>query len=113
MDWVFRAGLYPVSLIDTTGFRLRALHLRNPKNSGDQELFLDGDIDMGQIERLIRQMQYDGLLVIELSNRATTRSYPLATGLSLTRLYAQEMFGARPGSHPVDIGPHVRLYPHT
>jgi sugar phosphate isomerase/epimerase len=113
VDWVFRSGLSPLSLIDTTGFRLRALHLRNPSNGRDQELFRDGDIDMGQIARLLRQMQYDGLLVIELNDRATARQYPLATDLSLSRLYAQEMFGARPGSPPVDMGPHVRLHPHS
>lgn len=27
------------------GFRLRAFYLRNPKNSRDQELFRDGDIN--------------------------------------------------------------------
>lgn len=58
-------------------------------------------------------MQYDGLLVIELSNRATTRPYPLATDLSLSRLYALEMFGARPDRRPVDMRSHVGLHPHT
>ena len=114
VDWVFRAGLSPVSLIDTAGFRLRAVHLRNPRNGQDQELFRDGDIDMAQVARLLRQMQYDGLLVIELlHNRNTRREYSLATDLSLSRWYAQEMFGWRPGSRPVDMGPHVRLHPHT
>lgn len=114
VDWVCRAGLKPLSLIDTAGFRLRAIHLRNPRNGQDQELFRDGDIDMGQIARLLRQMQYDGVLVIELMHdRDTSRQYSLATDLSLSRWYAQEIFGARPGSRPVDMGPHVRLHPHT
>jgi sugar phosphate isomerase/epimerase len=114
VDWVFRAGLSPVSLIDTAGFRLRAVHLRNPRNFQDQELFRDGDIDMAQVARLLRNMQYDGLLVIELlHDRDTKRQYSLATDLSLSRWYAQEMFGSRPGSRPVDMGPHVRLHPHT
>ena len=30
------------------------------KNSRDQQLFRDGDIDIGQVERLLHQMQYDG-----------------------------------------------------
>jgi sugar phosphate isomerase/epimerase len=114
VDWVFRAGLSPVSLIGDAGFRLRAVHLRNPRNGRDQELFRDGDIDMAQVARILRQMQYDGLLVIELlGDRDTRRQYPLATDLSLSRWYAQEMFGSRPGSRPVDMGPHVRLHPHT
>ena len=114
VDWVFRAGMSPVSLIETAGFRLRAVHLRNPKNGQDQELFRDGDIDMALVARMLRQMQYDGLLVIELlQERDTRRQYPIATDLSLSRWYAQEMFGSRPGSRPVDMGPHVRLHPHS
>lgn len=113
-DWISRGGLKPTALIETAGFRLRALHLRNPKNGQDQELFRDGDIDMFQIARLLRQMQYDGLLVVELlHNRDTKRQYSLATDLSLSRWYAQEVFGSRPGSRPVDMGPHVRLHPNT
>jgi len=114
VDLASRAAMNPVSLIDTAGFRLRALHLRNPKNGQDQELFRDGDIDMFQIARLLRQMQYDGLLVVELIHHAdTNRQYSLATDLSLSRWYAQEVFGSRPGSQPVDMGPHVRLHPHS
>jgi sugar phosphate isomerase/epimerase len=114
VDWVFRAGMSPVSLIDTAGFRLRAVHLRNPKNGQDQELFRDGDIDMVPVGRVLRQMQYDGLLVIELlHDRDAMRQYSLGTDLSLSRWYAQEIFGSRPGSRPVDMGPHVRLHPHS
>jgi hypothetical protein len=51
--------------------------------------------------------------VIELlHDRDTKRQYSLATDLSLSRWYAQEMFGSRPGGRPVDMGPHVRLHPH-
>jgi sugar phosphate isomerase/epimerase len=114
VDLAWRAAMNPVSLIDTAGFRLRAVHLRNPKNGQDQELLRDGDIDMFQIARLLRQMQYDGLLVVELLHQpAASHQYSLATDLSLSRWYAQEVFGSRPGSRPVDMGPHVRLHPHS
>jgi sugar phosphate isomerase/epimerase len=114
VDWVSRAGLSPVSPIDSAGFRLRALHLRNPRNGQDQELFRDGDTDMVAIACLLRQIEYDSLLVIELIHDPdTAREYSLATDLSLSCWYAQEIFGSRPGSPPVDIGPHVRLHPHT
>lgn len=109
VDWVTRAGIRPVSLIDTAGPRLRSLHLRNPKNGMDQELLRDGDINMAEIARLLRQMSYDGFLVVELlHDKDTRRQYPLATDLSLSRWYMQEVFGARPGNPPVDMGPHVR-----
>jgi hypothetical protein len=69
---------------------------------------------MSQIARLLRQMQYDGLLVIELMHdRDNSREYSFATDLSLSRWYAQVVFISRPGSRPVDMGPHVGLDPHT
>lgn len=69
---------------------------------------------MPQVARTLRQMQYDGLLVIELlQNPDTKRQNPVATDLSLSRWYAQEVFGARPGSPPVEMGPHVRMHPHN
>ena len=75
----------------------------------DQELLRDGDINMPEIARLLRQMFYDGFLVVELlHDKDTRRQYPLATDLSLSRWYMQEVFAARPGSAPVDMGPHVR-----
>jgi sugar phosphate isomerase/epimerase len=109
VDWVVHAGLNPVALMDTAGARLRNLHLRNPKNGINQELLRDGDIDMAAIARFLRQMSYDGLLTVELLyDRDTQRQYPLAQDLSLSRWYMQEIFGSRPGSPPVDMGPHVR-----
>lgn len=64
---------------------------------------------MLDIARFLRQMSFDGFLVVELlHNQSTPRRYPLATDLSLSRWYMQEVFGTRPGSLPVDMGPHVR-----
>ena len=111
VDWVKRAGIDPISLIDTAGPRLRALHLRNPKNGVDQELLREGDINMAGIARQLRRMFYDGFLVVELLHDPNTpRQYPLATDLSLSRWYMQEIFGMRPGEPPVDMGPHVRKH---
>ena len=110
VDWVARAGISPVVLIDTAGPRLRSIHLRNPRNGVDQELLRDGDIDLGQIARLLRKMAYDGFLVVELlTHPQTERQYSLTNDLGLSRWYMQQVFGARPGSPPVDMGPHVRV----
>jgi sugar phosphate isomerase/epimerase len=109
IDCVARAGIRPVSLMDTAGGRLRSLHLRNPKNGVNQELLREGDINMFDIARFLRQMSFDGFLVVELlHDQSTPRRYPLATDLSLSRWYMQEVFGTRPGNPPVDMGPHVR-----
>lgn len=109
VDWVARAGLNPLSLIDTAGPRLRSLHLRNRQGGVNQELLADGDIDMARIARLLRQMRYDGFLVVELLYDANTkRQRGLTEDLSRSRWYMQQIFGERPGNPPVDMGPHVR-----
>ena len=109
VDWVTRAGLRPVTLMDEVGSRLRSLHLRNPRNGANQELLRDGDINMVEIARFLRQMNYDGYLVVEpLYDKNTKRQYGLTEALSLSRWYMQLVFGSRPGSRPVDMGPHVR-----
>jgi sugar phosphate isomerase/epimerase len=109
VDWVTRAGLNPLSLIDTAGPRLRSLHLRNPRKGVNQELLADGDIDMARIARLLRQMRYDGFLVVELLYDADMkRQRGVTEDLSRSRWYMQEIFGSRPGNPPVDMGPHVR-----
>ena len=109
VDWVTREGLSPLTLMDIAGARLRALHLRNPKNGVDQELLGEGDIDMVAIARFLRQMGYDGYLVVELQHtRATPRERSLATDLSTSRFFMQEVFGSRQGNPPVDMGPYVR-----
>jgi sugar phosphate isomerase/epimerase len=109
VDWATRAGLNPLSLIDTAGPRLRNVHLRNPRMGVNQELLGGGDIDMSRIARLLRQMRYDGFLVVELLyDTNTKRQRGLTEDLSLSRWYMQEIFGTRPGNPPVDMGPHVR-----
>jgi len=109
VDWVSRAGVSPLSLLDTAGPRVRSLHLRNPKKGVDQELLGPGDIDMPRIARLLRQMSFDGFLVVELQhNAATPRQRSLPTDLSTSRFYMQEIFGSRQGNPPVDMGPYVR-----
>jgi sugar phosphate isomerase/epimerase len=109
VDWAAREGLSPLALMDIAGARLRALHLRNPRNGVDQELLGEGDIDMVAIARFLRQMGYDGYLVVELQHsRETPRERSLATDLSTSRFFMQEVFGSRQGNPPVDMGPYVR-----
>ncbi|HLK50652.1 MAG TPA: hypothetical protein VKT49_21075 [Bryobacteraceae bacterium] len=108
-DWAVRAGMRPLMLLDSAGSRLRSLQLRNPRNGVSQELLREGDVDMVPIARFLRQSSYDGYLVVDLSaNAQMRREHPLTEALSLSRWYMQQVFGMRPGSPPVDMGPHVR-----
>jgi sugar phosphate isomerase/epimerase len=109
VDWIVRAGLRPLPLMDTANARLRNLHLRNPRLGVNQESLREGDINMFEIARFLRQMSYDGFLTVELQHdRDTVRQHSLTENLSLSRWYMQQIFGSRPGNPPVDMGPHVR-----
>lgn len=109
VDCMVRSGLRPLALLDTAGVRMRSLHLRNPRNGLNQEFLREGDINMTEIARFLRQSSYDGYLVVDLlRDPFTKRDYSLTQALSRSRWYMQEVFGSRPGSPPVDMGPHVR-----
>ena len=109
VDTISRAALRPETLIDTAGPRLRALHLRNTRKGQNEELLRDGDIHMLAIARLLRQMNYDGFLVVDLApDKSIARQHSVATALGLSRRYVQDVFGARPGYRPAEMGPHVR-----
>lgn len=109
VECAVRAGAHPLALMDTAGGRIRSLQLRNPKNGVNQELLRDGDIDMVPIARFLRQSSYDGYLVVDLlRDPYSKREHPISESLSLSRWYMQQVFGSRPGSPPVDMGPHVR-----
>jgi len=104
-----RGGMRPLTLLDTAGGRVRSLHIRNLSNGVNQELLREGDINMVSIARFLRESLYDGYLVVDLARDPnTTRQYEMTEALSLSRWYMQEIFGSRPGSPPVDMGPHVR-----
>ena len=109
LDWAVRAGMRPLAILDTTGSRLRNVHLRNPRGGASQEILREGDIDMVPVARFLRQSSYDGYLVVDLSaSPQAPRQFALTEALSRSRWYMQEVFGMRPGAPPVDMGPHVR-----
>jgi sugar phosphate isomerase/epimerase len=107
-----RAGANFWGLMEAAGNRLRALNLRNTRRGASQEVFGQGDVDMQQIADALRSVQYNGFLVLDLRYDATMeRRRSLPQALSLSRWYAHEVFGSRPGGPPVDMGPHVRATP--
>ncbi len=103
------AGVAVPELIANSNGRVRSLHLRNIRHGVQQERLAEGDINLEEIAASLRQIMYDGLLVVELLyGKDTPRTRPLIADLSLSRLYVQQVFGSRPGHRPVDMGPHVR-----
>jgi sugar phosphate isomerase/epimerase len=105
VEEAIREGVNPWQLIEAAGPRLRSVYLRNVSHGTPAELLGDGDIAMTEIAAMLRQMQYDGFLIVSLP--APRRNSTVAN-LTRSRYYAHEVFGARPGQLPVDMGPHVR-----
>ncbi|GEM_PF-411686 len=109
LECAVRGGMRPLTLLDTSGARLRSLHIRNRSNGVDQEVLRDGDLEMMPVAKFLRQSSYDGYLVVDLARDPfSKRQHPMTQALSLSRWYMQQVFGSRPGSPPVDMGPHVR-----
>lgn len=107
--WAARAQMDPLALVHEAGGRLGSLHLRNSLGGVWQQTLAGGEIPMAQIAAELRRTLYDGLLVVELAyDPQTPRARTLESALSRSRWYVQEVFGSRPGSPPVDMGPHVR-----
>lgn len=105
-----RGSANPWTLMEAAGGRLRSVHLRNTRHGADMDELADGDIDLEQIGKLLREQQYDGFLVVELRRpQGADRRRDLATALAWSRWRMQEVFGSRPGGFPVDMGPHVRF----
>jgi sugar phosphate isomerase/epimerase len=99
----------PLLLVREAGERLESLHVRNSRKGIELEEVADGDINVPAIARALRQMFYDGFLVVELVyDKETQRTHPLPVALSRSRYYMQKVFGTRPGNPPVNMGPHVR-----
>ena len=109
VECAVRAGVRPLTLLDTAGNRLRSLQLRNLQNGVNQEVLRGGDINMVPIAHFLQQGRYDGFLVVDLRRDASTpRLHSITEALSRSRWYMQEIFGSRQGNPPVDFGPHVR-----
>jgi len=87
-----RAGMNPWELMSEGGARLRGLHLRNSQNGVELESLQDGDINMKEVAGLLRDMMFQGYLVVELVPVRVQRS--LLADLSSSFQYLQKVFGA-------------------
>lgn len=92
--WVLRGGQDPMSIVREAGQRLASLHLRNSRNNVWTESFGDGDIDHQELAAYLKEIQYQGYLVIELAyQNETSITRPLEENLRLSRQYAEQVFG--------------------
>jgi inosose dehydratase len=92
--WAFRGGQDPMSIVREAGQRLASAHVRNSQNNTWTEAFGDGDIDYQLLAEYLKQIQYQGFLVIELAHEEDTKiTRSLEENLRLSRQYAERVFG--------------------
>ena len=99
VHWAYRGGQDVVTFIRETGDRLLILHLRNSKHGVWMEDFGPGDVDYQKVAGYLREIKFNGYLVVELAyekNTQVTRS--LDEDLRLSRLYTEKVFGLSPSA---------------
>jgi inosose dehydratase len=94
VHWAYRGGQEPLAFLREMGRRLASVHLRNSQAGVWMEDFGDGDVDYHKVSEYLREINYDGYLVVELAYEKGTRiSRSLEEDLRLSRVYTQKVFG--------------------
>jgi inosose dehydratase len=94
VHWAVRGGQEMMPFIRATGNRLLDMHLRNSKQGVWMEDFGPGDLDYRQVADYLREIKYDGYLVVELAyEKGTQVTRSLTENLRVSRLYADKLFG--------------------
>ncbi len=93
--WAYRGGADPLALLREYAGRLRSLHLRNSVGGVWSEALGDGEVDHHAMARLLREVGYQGPLIVELAYEAgTPRTRGLPENTRLSRDYVRRVFGA-------------------
>jgi inosose dehydratase len=93
VDWIKRGGQDPMTLLPEAGKRISSIHLRSARSGVWMEEFGDGDIDYRPVAAYLKEIGYQGFLLVELAyEKATNPTRPLEEDLRRSRLYAEKIF---------------------
>lgn len=96
VDWVYEAGMDPMTVLLSVGDRLRELHVRSARKKVWTEVLEDSDIDYRAVAQHLREAKLNPLIVVELAYRKNTvLTRPLVEDLRLSRIYAEKVFGVK------------------
>jgi inosose dehydratase len=97
LDWTWQAGTDPMPLLNEAGSRLRLVHLRTQRQRLWTEALEDGgDIDYTRVAAHLKQLDFDGHLVVELAHRPETRvTRSVEENIRISRLWAERVFHFR------------------
>ncbi len=93
VHWAYRGGQDPLTLVRLAGRKLKALHLRNSRDGIWTESFGPGDVDHVPIARHLREIGFDGWLVLELGHENGTKiTRSLVENARISREYIESVF---------------------
>ena len=93
VDWIKRGGQDPMTLLREAGKRIASIHLRSARNGVWAEEFADGDVDYRQVAAYLKEIGYQGFLLVELAyEKDTNPTRPLEEDLRRSRVYAEKIF---------------------
>ena len=93
VDWIKRGGQDPMTLLPEAGKRIASIHLRSARAGVWMEEFGDGDIDYRPVAAYLKEIGYQGPLLVELAyEKATSPTRPLEEDLRRSRIYAEKIF---------------------
>jgi len=91
--WVLRGGVEPLGLMRQYPNRIKSLHLRNSREGVWMEDFGDGDIDHGEMSKILKEIGYDGWLIVELAYEQKTQlTRSIQENSRRSREYVREVF---------------------
>jgi inosose dehydratase len=93
VDWIKRGGQDPMTILGEAGKRIASLHVRSARNGVWQEALGDGDVDYRQVAGWLREVGYQGYVLVELAYEKETRpTRSLEENLRRSRQYAESVF---------------------
>jgi sugar phosphate isomerase/epimerase len=93
LGWLQRAGIDPVSFIRQHAERLAFLHLRDQKADGSWgEAMGEGDMDYTAIGKALREANFSGYAVIELT-QTERQTRPVRESHKISRQYVRKTMG--------------------
>ena len=95
IGWLAAAGVDPVDFIKRHGSRMVFAHLRDRKRDGTwSEAMGEGDMDYGAVARALRDVNFNGTLVIELAHsQGFVPTRPLRESIRISREYVRRVMG--------------------
>lgn len=65
---VIRSGEKPHEVIRALGARVHSLHLKDWRHGGEEQILGEGDMDLGEVAKALRELHFTGPIMMEYEN---------------------------------------------